>query len=208
MRKYATQQEHFWASEFGNDYIKRNQGEALLASNLRFFVHALNQCSELKTCIEFGANIGTNLMALRLLYPKMGLRAIEINQTAANALRDLLGAEYVFEGSMLDYQASDPADLVLVKGVLIHQNPEILASVYKKIYDSSSSYILLAEYYSPKPVELPYRGHLGYLFKRDFAGEMLDMFPDLMLLDSGFSYHRHPSFPQDDVTWFLLKKKP
>jgi len=44
------------------------------------------------------------------------------------------------------------------------------------------------------------------LFKRDFAGEMLERFADLKLLDYGFVYRRDPNFPQDDITWFLLEK--
>jgi hypothetical protein len=44
------------------------------------------------------------------------------------------------------------------------------------------------------------------MFKRDFAGEMLDKFQDLRLLDYGFVYHRDTQFPQDDVNWFLLEK--
>jgi len=44
------------------------------------------------------------------------------------------------------------------------------------------------------------------LFKRDFAGEMLDRYPALKLLDYGFVYRRDPLFPQDDMTWFLLEK--
>ena len=34
---YKTQQENFWAQDFGDDYIERNQGAQLLASNLIFF---------------------------------------------------------------------------------------------------------------------------------------------------------------------------
>ena len=34
---YETDQENFWAGEFGNDYIDRNIGSDLLASNLNFF---------------------------------------------------------------------------------------------------------------------------------------------------------------------------
>jgi hypothetical protein len=45
------------------------------------------------------------------------------------------------------------------------------------------------------------------LYKRDFAGEMLDRYPDLQLVDYGFSYHRDQNFPQDDANWFLLEKK-
>lgn len=36
MRKYDTPQEEFWAGDFGKDYISRNEGEELLASNLKF----------------------------------------------------------------------------------------------------------------------------------------------------------------------------
>jgi spore coat polysaccharide biosynthesis protein SpsF len=63
----------------------------------------------------------------------------------------------------------------------------------------------LAEYYSPSRVEIKYRGHKNKLFKRDFAGEMLDQFSDLSLTDYGFVYHRD-EFPQDDINWFLLEK--
>ncbi|QVL50178.1 MAG: hypothetical protein KFB96_06875 [Thiocapsa sp.] len=44
------------------------------------------------------------------------------------------------------------------------------------------------------------------MFKRDFAGEMLDRYPDLELIDYGFIYRRDPVFPQDDMTWFLLQR--
>ena len=36
------------------------------------------------------------------------------------------------------------------------------------------------------------------LFKRDFAGELLDSVPGLRLLDYGFTYHRDPQHPLDD----------
>ena len=53
-------------------------------------------------------------------------------------------------------------------------------------------------------MEVTYRGHTGRLFKRDFAGELLDKYQDLELLDYGFQYHRDYNFPSDDSTWFLL----
>ena len=34
---YKTEQEKFWAGEFGDDYIERNKSAALAASNLNFF---------------------------------------------------------------------------------------------------------------------------------------------------------------------------
>ena len=67
-------------------------------------------------------------------------------------------------------------------------------------------YICVIEYYNPTPVTVQYRGHANMLFKRDFAGEMLDRFAGLRLVDYGFVYHRD-RFPQDDLTWFLMEKR-
>jgi pseudaminic acid biosynthesis-associated methylase len=75
------------------------------------------------------------------------------------------------------------------------------------MFNASNRYILVAEYFNPSPVAIPYRGHNDRLFKRDFAGEMLDRYYNLELLDYGFAYHRDPLFPQDDITWFMLEKK-
>ena len=66
--EFKTEQETFWAGSFGNEYIQRNQGDALLASNLNFFSTALRTACGVKSCIEFGANIGMNLKAMKLLY--------------------------------------------------------------------------------------------------------------------------------------------
>ena len=55
----------------------------------------------------------------------------------------------------------------------------MLDLVYQKLYDASSSYILIAEYYNPSPVTISYRGHQDRLFKRDFAGEFLNKLKDI-----------------------------
>lgn len=86
---FKTDQETFWAGQFGTDYIQRNQSDALLASNLAFFSKALHQAYGIKNCIEFGANIGMNLKALKLLYPRIDCDAIEINSEAAKQLAEL-----------------------------------------------------------------------------------------------------------------------
>lgn len=203
---YKTEQEAFWAGAFGSQYISRNQSEQLLASNLHFFSKALQRAGKVGSCIEFGANIGMNLRALKLLYPGLDARAVEINPDAAKILGELIGPEQVFQGSIFDYAPTPPADVALIKGVLIHINPDMLGAVYRKLYEASRRYVLVAEYYNPAPVAIPYRGHSDRLFKRDFAGEMLEQFPDLKLVDYGFAYRRDPAFPQDDITWFLLEK--
>lgn len=205
--KFKTEQEEFWAGEFGNEYIGRNKSEEYLASNLNFFSKAFNQLGRPSSLIEFGANMGMNLRAIKLLFPNINLSAIEINKNAADELSEFIGKANVFNGSIYDYDPKEKFDVSLIKGVLIHINPEMLTTVYEKLYKASNKFILICEYYNPSPVTVKYRGHSDRLFKRDFAGELLDMYDDLELIDYGFTYKRDRAFPQDDVTWFLIKKK-
>lgn len=205
--QYSTEQEAFWAGTFGDEYIQRNRSQEYLAANLNFFSKALKQVGKPSSILEFGANIGMNLRAIKLLFPNIEASGIELNETAASQLSEFLGAHNVFNGSIFEYPVNKTFDVALIKGVLIHINPEMLPVVYQKLYDTSRKYILVCEYYNPSPVSIPYRGHSDRLFKRDFAGEMLDAYSDLRLVDYGFAYKRDTSFPQDDITWFLMEKK-
>jgi pseudaminic acid biosynthesis-associated methylase len=202
---FSTDQEKFWAGSFGDEYSQRNTGPARIASNLAFFGKVLRHTSGVKSVVEFGANIGLNLRALRHLLPGASLTGIEINPTAANQLK-AWGECEVIEHSIVDVDLNRTFDLALIKGVLIHIAPEALARVYERLHAASRRYICIAEYYSPNPVAIPYRGHDDRLFKRDFAGEMMEKFPDLRLVEYGFVYRRDPNFPQDDINWFLLEK--
>jgi pseudaminic acid biosynthesis-associated methylase len=204
---FKTEQEAFWAGDFGTDYIRRNQGDALLASNLDFFSKALRGTCGINSCIEFGANIGMNLKALNLLHPGIDLHAIEINAEAAQHLRALIPPAHVYNTSLLDFVPTRQWDLCLIKGVLIHINPDMLPQVYDKLITSTARYLMVAEYYNPAPVAIPYRGHSDRLFKRDFAGEILERYPYMQLVDYGFAYRRDPNFPQDDITWFLMERR-
>lgn len=204
---FQTEQENFWAGEFGDDYIHRNQGDALLAANLDFFVKALKQARDVSSCIEFGANIGMNLKALQLLFPTLDVHGIEINPNAAALLAKTIPAAHVYLTSLLNFEPTRSWDLTLIKGVLIHLNPDVLPVVYDKLVQSCQRYLLVAEYYNPSPVAIPYRGHSDRLFKRDFAGDIMDRHPQMKLVDYGFAYRRDPNFPQDDITWFLMEKK-
>ena len=85
---YKTKQEDFWAGEFGNDYIKRNQGDQLLASNLALFSEVIRNTRQLNSVVEFGCNVGMNLKAIRLLCPQIECCGIEINQKAADILKN------------------------------------------------------------------------------------------------------------------------
>lgn len=202
---FKTEQEKFWANEFGTEYIERNKSAKLLASNIHLFSQIFRSTNGISSIIEFGANIGMNLLAIEKLIPNLSIEALEINSAACIKLRELKNVK-VFETSILDFVSEKKNDFVFTKGVLIHINPDMLDSVYQKMYDASSKYICVAEYYNPSPISLTYRGESNKLFKRDFAGEILDKFKDLQLVDYGFMYHRDNNFPQDDINWFLLKK--
>ncbi|MHB2153624.1 pseudaminic acid biosynthesis-associated methylase [Calditrichota bacterium GD2] len=137
--------------------------------------------------------------------PDASFSAVEINKLAYDELKKLEWLK-TYNESILTFNSNEEYDLIFTKGVLIHINPDYLEEVYNKLYKYSKKYILVAEYYNPVPIEVKYRGYSGKLFKRDFAGELLNKYPDLKLVDYGFSYHLDPNFPQDDLNWFLISK--
>jgi pseudaminic acid biosynthesis-associated methylase len=202
---FKTEQEAFWAGAFGDAYVDRNQGAAWIASNTALFARVLERTKGVRSILEFGANIGLNIHALRALRPQAILATVEINPRASAELRKIPDVR-VEQASMLEYRGEESYDLIVVKGVLIHLDPERLPDAYDVIYRTSARYVFIAEYYNPTPVAIPYRGYTNKLFKRDFAGEMLARFPDLRIVDYAFVYHGDPNFPQDDLTWFLMEK--
>ena len=206
MNSFKTEQEKFWAGKFGDEYIQRNQEAWLLASNTALFSSILKRTRNVQSVIEFGANIGMNIHALKNLLPHAQLSAIEINETAANELKKIQDLS-VYHESILNFSSQKKYDFVFSKGVLIHIEPSMLPQVYKTMYEASCRYICMIEYYNPSPLEIPYRGFSEKMYKRDFAGEIMDTYTDLELVDYGFIYRRDPVFMQGDATWFLLEKR-
>jgi pseudaminic acid biosynthesis-associated methylase len=194
----------FWASDFGDQYLERQVTPAILAANLNFFARALATAGPLTSILELGANAGQNLYGLRRLYPNTQLTGVEINARACEMLQRVEGVE-VKNQSLLDFEPTTQFDLVITKTVLIHIAPADLLRAYDILHRATRRYLLIAEYYSPRPEMVEYRGHRDRLFKRDFAGELLEVYPDLAVRDYGFVYRRD-KHPQDDVTWFLLEK--
>lgn len=205
--EFKTEQEQFWAGNFGDEYIDRNKNEQLVSGNIALFAKILACTENVQSVFEFGANIGLNLIAIKHLLPDATLSAVEINKKAVAGLKKVLKEAVVYQQSILDFSwDAPPQDLVFIKGVLIHINPDMLSQVYQSLYRLSKRYICIVEYYNPTPISVSYRGHENRLFKRDFAGEMMDKYSDLRLVNYGFVYHRDFNFPLDDLTWFLLEK--
>lgn len=207
MTGYTTQQEDFWAGEFGSAYIARNlDDKKAIANRVPLWGTIMQTVAQpLGSILEMGANIGINLDAMAILQPEATLSAVEINADAVAILRSKKNIE-VFHESILEFTQQRQWDMVFTSGVLIHLSPEALPEVYRRIARCSGKYVCLAEYYHPSPVEVPYRGHAGKLFKRDFAGEFMKSHPEFRLKKYGFVYHGDPCFPADDLTWFLMER--
>lgn len=205
MLPYSTEQENFWAGNFGVEYIERNKDESLIMQNVILFGKILKCAPNVKSIVELGCNIGLNLQALHRINRNFKLCGYEINGVSALRAQELNIAD-VYERTILDELSNDVKyDVSFTKLVLIHINPKKLDRVYQNLYNLSSRYIVVCEYYSPYPTVVEYRGAKDKLFKRDFAGELIDKY-GLRLIDYGFSYHRDNYFPQGDFTWFLLEK--
>ena len=156
-----------------DEYINRNKNNDLLTQISTFLLrHA--RTKKIKNCIEFGANIGMNIKALKIIFPKIDYYAVEINKTAAEHLSNEIPKKNIYQESMLDFKKPETWDLVLIKGVLIHINPDQIMKAYQRLFESTKKYLLICEYYSRNPEALVYRGHKNKLFKRDYAGRCLN----------------------------------
>lgn len=197
-----TNQEKFWMSKFGDDYIKRNlHHEEAIKRN--FAKILLKNNIEINSCLEFGSNVGVNLDALKVLYSNLDTFGVEINAKAYEVLKKNHDG---FNGSVYEYKNKKRYDLTLSSGVLIHQNPKKLKSFYDQLYVNSKKYILICEYFNPKPVKVTYRGNENKLFKRDFAKELLNNYPKLKVIDYGFVWSNDKYAWGDDYNWFLFSK--
>ena len=86
---YKTEQEQFWAGDFGLNYIDRNKSERLLYSKVAMWAQMLRAANGVESARELGCNIGLNLVALKRLNPSIVLSGYEINEAAAKQASEL-----------------------------------------------------------------------------------------------------------------------
>lgn len=197
--------EQFWAGPFGDDYILRNS-DSHLPQLLKVWADILSHIdpSSLNSVFEIGTNIGLNLDAIRLLIPHCTTSGVEINLKASEVASKK--GHSVRNCSVHAFEPGCSYDLAFTYTVLIHMPPETLDSVLHKLYSCSTRYIMLAEYFSRDDQEVIYRGNSSRLFKSDFASRLLDLYPNLRLIDYRFIWRRDSAFSEDDITWFLFEK--
>ncbi len=198
-----------WKGEFGDDYLTRNRATEEAVDNVaraftEIFAHMKD--SPPASILEVGANIGINLRALTRLTDAQ-LFAVEPNARAREQLvvDKVVPGDRAFDAMATKLPLDDgAADLVFTSGVLIHVPPENLETAYGEMHRVAARYVLSLEYFSQAPVSIPYRGHEGLLFKRDFGGMWLDLFPALEPVANGFFWRRTTGL--DDLNWWLFRK--
>lgn len=199
-----------WQSEFGNEYVKRNQPDDtnILQREALFtgiFMHIGNKLP--KTILEVGAGVGNNIVAINNLYRnihrELEIKAVEPNLKAREYLNNInpfLGVE----GDIFSIKASDYSfDMTFTSGVLIHIHPDHLLKAMQEMYRVTKNYILCMEYFNPTCAEIEYRGEYGMLWKNDFGAIWLDNFP-LRCVGYGFTWKRLSGI--DNLTWWLFEK--
>ena len=100
--------------------------------------------------------------SLKILFPKCKTFGIEINDKAHSILQTKHNS---FLGSIYEFEEDEQYELSFSRTVLIHQNEKYLKRFYEKLFNLSSKYILIDEYFSPYPVMIQYRNHENKLLK-------------------------------------------
>lgn len=198
----AKRLESLWAGDFGDAYMERN----LAAGEGRqpFWDMILREFP-IQNVLEVGCNVGPNLGWLAKALPENHVYGVDINvQALGEVHRNLPGVNAIYSPARNLPFRDRWFDLVFTTGVLIHQPPETLPLVMAEIVRCSKRYVLCGEYKADEPTEIPYRGHRGALFKRDFGGLYQELFPELALRKTGFLPRDKGGW--DDVTYWLFEK--
>ena len=207
-----TNEEKFWSSKFGKQYVARNTFDPKGLDELYFSKFGISRSKlnkefigklKINNILEVGCNIGNQLVLLQ----KQGFKnlyGIEIFPEAVETAKKHAKNVNIIQGSAFDLPFKDNVfDLVFTAGVLIHISPKDLKKIMSEIYRTSSRYIWGYEYYSPKHAAIDYRGNKNFLWKGDFVKLYQKYFPDLKLVKSRRLKYKN-SENYDEM--FLLKK--
>lgn len=204
-----TEQLGFWRGKFGNAYIGRNTSEASYLKSCTAMwapIMAHLDTTPPRSILEIGSNIGNNLRALRE-FTDAEFFAVEPNAKARDILiRDgVVSRENALDGFAASIGLPDRSvDMVFTCGVLIHIHPNDLEDSCREIYRVARRHIVCIEYFSDRPEEIPYHGQTERLFKRDFGGYWLDLFPNMETVNYGFVWKRANG--PDNLNWWLFAK--
>ncbi|HUI47399.1 MAG TPA: pseudaminic acid biosynthesis-associated methylase [Acidimicrobiia bacterium] len=198
----AERLEQLWSGEFGDEYVDRN----LAAYERRgsFWLPLIDELQP-ESVLEIGANVGGNLQWIAQRVPASRIAAVDVNAKALRLLDERVpGVRAMYAPAREIPIADRSVDLVFTMGVLIHQPEESLAKVMSEMVRTSRRWVLCGEYYDDGTVEVPYRGHEGALFRRDYGGLFEELFPfELALVRQGFLSEEDG---WDRTTWWLFER--
>lgn len=211
-----TQQEQFWAGDFGQSYTDRNtrdraewddfyrQNWGLTKTDMNAtFLADLPRDARI---LEVGCNTGMQLRGLQ----DMGftnLYGVELQPYAVEKAKQQTQGINIVQGSGFDLPFRDGFfDLVCTNGVLIHIAPDDLPRIMGEMVRCSRQYIWGFEYYSPSLTSVPYRGNDGFLWKADYAALFQQQFPALTLeKQTLYPYINQAESGNQDVMYLLRK---
>jgi pseudaminic acid biosynthesis-associated methylase len=203
----------FWAGEFGDEYTVRNASHDQIVIRERFFLKVINIAgSRDKTAIEFGTNIGLNLMALTSIgFDESLLCGVEINELAAAEARKNLPNASILCSNVDDcgIDKYDLFDYVVSMGFLIHQDSERLPGVLDVMFNACAvnGHMIIAEYFAPEETEVDYRGNAGKLWRRDYGGMILRRFAGkTSMVNYGFASKDDPMMPMDNINYWVIRR--
>lgn len=171
----STAQEEFWRTDFGRDYTARNRPN--WKARVPFWRDIIAK-TEARAILEVGANIGTNMKAMRAVDPSLCIWGCDINQTALQEGSD--AGLSIVDASVFDLAREFHGgnfDLTCSVGVLIHIAPAEIERAMQAIIAASKRYVLAVEYAAETEEEVEYRGHAERLWRRPFG----QMYQDLGL---------------------------
>ena len=196
----------FWKNNDGKKYINRNL-DFNSENAIKAWNKMLHKVDKITSILECGSNIGRNLIYLDSIFPKATKSLIEINNDAYKIAIKNVNPLHSFNGTILESTLdSNYFDLVFTCGVLIHIHPDQLLENCNRMFEYSSKYILLAEYFSREPEAKEYHGEKDLLFKRDFGKYFIENFP-VKIVNYGFLWgYEFDTAGYDDITYWLFKK--
>jgi len=198
-------QQLFWSEGYAVDYIRKNK-EFDYALGVECWRKMLTADLNIRSILELGCNIGRNIGFLNEVLPDATKSIVEISKPAFDFVSSNYRLAHAFNGPIESASFPEKFDLVFTSGVLIHIHPDNLLRVMEKMYDCSSKYILMGEYFNRTPVMIEYQAQRDRLFKRDFGKFFIENFR-VELLGYGFLWgHIYDAAGFDDITWWLFRK--
>jgi pseudaminic acid biosynthesis-associated methylase len=195
----AARLEELWAGEFGNEYRQRNRD---VGAGRGTFWNTLLTAHPADAVLEVGCNNGANLQWI--VAHSSQVVGVDISADALRELHERVPDVRTVVAPARELPFPDDSfDLAFTAGVLIHQPTSTLPAVIGEVVRVSRRYVLAMEYRADEEEEVPYRGQEGALFKRDYGALYRSLFPELVLVDTGFL---GAESGWDNVTWWLFDK--